>query len=264
MNKSDIEFLTKKIDIKFWLNKYKVKNYTINEDLSVDVKGNVNLSSGYTKLDITRFPLKFRNITGDFSCDHCLLESLVGAPLRVEGDFYCGDNKLKSLVGAPEFIGGAFGCEGNFLTNLCGSPKYIYKDFDCSFNKIHQLNEMPNFIGGDFYCSWNNIENFDGIAKKINGDIRIFGNKILSLENLLFCDFGGVLYFNIDYNNFSSKEILNKLKQFEKNFLVSSEGIITLRVERKEFDDHIKPIFEKHILKKILKKKKNKNNKTYL
>ena len=33
-----------RIEIATWLEKHSVKNYTINEDLSVDVDGNVNLS----------------------------------------------------------------------------------------------------------------------------------------------------------------------------------------------------------------------------
>ena len=36
--------------------KYKIENYTINDDLSIDVDGNVNLS----KKGLRKLPLKFR------------------------------------------------------------------------------------------------------------------------------------------------------------------------------------------------------------
>ena len=50
--------------IEEWLKKYKVENYTINEDLSVDVAGGVNIGAK----GICVLPVKFRNVSGYFSC----------------------------------------------------------------------------------------------------------------------------------------------------------------------------------------------------
>jgi len=52
--------------------KYGIKNYTINDDGSIDVDGNVNLS--YRKL--TKLPLKFNNVSGNFLCYNNQLTTL--------------------------------------------------------------------------------------------------------------------------------------------------------------------------------------------
>ncbi|MEN6291727.1 MAG: hypothetical protein ABFD07_06895, partial [Methanobacterium sp.] len=56
--------------------KYGIENFTINEDGSIDVNGHVNISS----MKLTKLPLKFRNVTGDFSCSDNHLTTLEGAP----------------------------------------------------------------------------------------------------------------------------------------------------------------------------------------
>jgi hypothetical protein len=75
-------------DIDSICSEYKITNYTINEDGTIDVNGDVNLSyKGLTEL-----PLEFRNVTGNFSCHSNLLTSLEGCPKSVGGDFYCDNN----------------------------------------------------------------------------------------------------------------------------------------------------------------------------
>ena len=71
--------LDNRIEIEAWLKEYKVIKYTINEDLSVDVDGNVSLS----KLYIVELPVKFRNVSGDFWCNNNKLTSLIGCPVSV-------------------------------------------------------------------------------------------------------------------------------------------------------------------------------------
>ena len=82
-----------KKDIEYWLKVNGVKNYTINEDMSVDVDGNVSLS----KLDIFEFPVKFRNVSGYFWCNDNKLTTLIGCPVSVGGDFKCIRNELTNL-----------------------------------------------------------------------------------------------------------------------------------------------------------------------
>jgi hypothetical protein len=72
-------------DIKSICQKYNIKNWTINEDGSVDVDGVVNLSGK----GLTQLPLKFGKVSGGFYCSDNLLTSLEGAPIEVDGDFYC-------------------------------------------------------------------------------------------------------------------------------------------------------------------------------
>ncbi len=150
------------IEIEIICKKYKIENYTINDDMSIDVDGDVNLSfSGLVKI-----PLIFGNVTGYFLCIHNKLTTLEGSPTNVGGSFHCCHNKLTSLMGAPVTVGGSFYCTVNDLTSLEGSP---------------------NMVGGDFYCLWNAnvITSLDGITVCIGGNFSADENlmKIHKIYN---------------------------------------------------------------------------------
>jgi hypothetical protein len=96
--------------------KYGIENYTVNDDGSIDVNGDVNLS--WYKL--TELPLSFNKVTGDFYCSHNVLTSLKGSPKWVGGYFDCYNNQLTSLEFSPEYVGTNFYCYNNDLTdNYC-------------------------------------------------------------------------------------------------------------------------------------------------
>jgi hypothetical protein len=117
--------------------KYRITNYTINDDVSIDVDGNVDLSGrGLTKL-----PLKFRNVSGYFYCSDNELTSLEGCPLSVGVSFYCSDNKLTSLEGCPSSVGVDFWCFDNKLTSLEGCPSSVGGSFYCSGNPCYPIYE---------------------------------------------------------------------------------------------------------------------------
>ena len=96
--------------------KYNITNYTINEDGSIDVDGDVYLwNKGLTEL-----PLTFNKVTGYFDCGSNNLTSLKGCPRWVGGNFYCNRNQLTSLEFSPYYVGGYFNCSSNQLTdNYC-------------------------------------------------------------------------------------------------------------------------------------------------
>ena len=83
--------------------------YTINDDGSIDVNGNVELNNK----NLTKIPFKFRNVRGGFFCSNNQLTSLDGAPNNVGGYFYCNNNQLTTLDGVPNTIGGSFKCYSN-------------------------------------------------------------------------------------------------------------------------------------------------------
>jgi hypothetical protein len=109
--------------------KYNITNYTINDDGSIDVNGDVNL---YNK-GLTELPLTFNKVTGWFEC---------------------GDNKLTTLKGSPRWVGSWFSCENNDLTSLEFSPDYVGGSFDCIWNKLTD-NYCDTEIGGSFYTTLN-------------------------------------------------------------------------------------------------------------
>ena len=92
---------------------YKIENYTINDDGSIDVNGNVFL---YDK-GLTELPLTFNRVTGWFDCSANNLTTLKGCPRWVGGYFSCSYNRLSSLEFSPDYVGGNFYCNGNDLTN---------------------------------------------------------------------------------------------------------------------------------------------------
>ena len=107
--------------IEEWLEKYGVKNYKINDNLTIDVSGFTDLQD-YDKEELPEY-IQFNNsdtfyISGlnlktlrgcpkkcfSFSCSNSPnLDSLEGGPKEVKRDFYCGDGKTPIK---PNFLKG--------------------------------------------------------------------------------------------------------------------------------------------------------------
>ena len=93
---------------------YRIENYTINPDGSIDVIGDVNVQSSNLK----ELPLTFNIVTGHFYCNENKLTSLRGCPKEIGGDFDCSWNHLTTLKHSPKKVSGVFFCDNNYLTNL--------------------------------------------------------------------------------------------------------------------------------------------------
>ena len=156
--KSYKEFIREsKRDIHSICKKWGIENYTINDDGSIDVDGNVNLAYDLYREELTKIPLKFGNIIGDFECDRNQLITLKGSPKSVVGNFDCSGNQLTSLEYCPESVGGNFDCHSNQLTSLEGLPE-IGGYINCRRNQITDFKGVPEFFEGLFYCEGNPIE----------------------------------------------------------------------------------------------------------
>jgi len=179
-------YLSPSISIQSLCREYNITNYSINDDGSIDVDGDVNLSEKasltYGRLWSNKLPLKFRNVTGNFNCTKNELTSLEGAPKSVGGDFNCYDNQLTSLEGAPESVGRNFNCYGNQLTSLEGSPKSVVGSYECANNKLTSLEGGPQSVGGNFYCYDNQLTSLEGSPKSVNGSFYCRDNQLTSLE----------------------------------------------------------------------------------
>ena len=123
--------------------KYEIENYTINDDLSIDVDDNVHL--GFKMLEY--LPLKFNYVSGGFGCYENKLISLEGSPQILDGSFLCFENELKSLEGSPSVVNGNFICYENELESLEGCPQILDGDFSCSDNKLKDLEHFPEVNG---------------------------------------------------------------------------------------------------------------------
>ena len=156
-------------DIHSICKEYGIKNYTI-----VDGKVNVNGNVDFSDRGLTKLPISFGVVTGDFFCNYNRLTSLEGGPSSVGGHFDCYDNKLTSLDGVSDSIGGDFYCGDNKLATLEGSPSNVGGNFYCSNNQLTTLECCPDSIGGNFYC---------------------FNNPIYEIYNL-FQDYSKIELFN--------------------------------------------------------------------
>ena len=79
--------------IEKWLKEYNIQNYTINDDFTIDVNGNVGLSKNH----LSEFPeyIQFNIVKGDFDCRRGDLTSLKGCPREVGRHFDCSRNSTQ-------------------------------------------------------------------------------------------------------------------------------------------------------------------------
>jgi len=155
-----------------------IENYKINEDLSVDVNEDVNISEKKLKT----IPIKFGKVGGNFDCRYNNLTSLQGAPESVGGNFYCYNNNLTSLQGAPESVGGNFDCYNNNLTSLQGAPESVGGYFGCSNNNLTSLQGAPESVGGNFACYNNNLTSLQGAPESVGRNFSCRYNNLTSLQ----------------------------------------------------------------------------------
>ncbi len=159
--------------------KYKIVNYTINSDNSVDVNGNVWL---YNK-KLKSIPLNFNIVNGWFNCGNNYLTSLKGCPVRVGDWFSCRNNDLTSLQYSPRFMeNGNFHCGWNKIESLQYCTELIRGYFYCSHNKLTSLEHHPTVYGG-FYCQSNQINTFENFYY-FKEDIEFRYNPIWDIYEL--------------------------------------------------------------------------------
>jgi len=126
-------------------------SYTLNEDGSIDVDGDVNLRG----MKLSKIPYKYNKVSGNFDCFRNNLTSLEGCPKYVGKSFDCSHNNLTSLEGCPDYVGGYFDCSRNLLTSLEFAPSKVGSEsFDCSHNNLTSLEGTPSYIRR-FICDYN-------------------------------------------------------------------------------------------------------------
>jgi hypothetical protein len=91
---------TSEEEIYQWCTDNLIENFTINNDLTVDVNDNVILY----QVPMKELPIQFGYVKGDFILGENGLLSLNGVPHTVDGDFICGGNEIQSLDCFPKNI----------------------------------------------------------------------------------------------------------------------------------------------------------------
>jgi hypothetical protein len=106
-----MKMLKTKDEIRRWLRSMNIFDYTLHDDLTVDVNESIYLSGRKLKT----IPIQFG---------------------VVKGDFFCDNNSLKTLKGTPHILEGSLFCNVNNIKNLSHLPHYIKETFDCAYNPI--------------------------------------------------------------------------------------------------------------------------------
>lgn len=149
-------FFTTFDETKSWLDRQKIQNYTINQDLTVNVHDDVGI------IIDEYIPVQFRQVTGNF----IILQS----------------QHIKSLKGVPLESCRDFGCRNQYISRVDYLPQKILGNVDLRFNSIY---EIPAFahcvIEGSIDLSENNISSLKGIQKKVKTDFNVGGNALSTL-----------------------------------------------------------------------------------
>lgn len=202
---------TNKQDIAKWLRNYGVDNYTVNDDLTVDVNGNVNLERafmGQSKEEWLEELEDYNNHTDpeaqiDFElCDdgsyegngsHHVYEEktdeVYELPVRfgtVKGSFSIAYNELRTLKGCPHTVEGGFDCDSNDLQSLTGAPRQVGNIFFCKHNPLIEVGDIDTqitqgfFVGPDQIADLLNVKSEE--PEKTILDKQTFNQAINSLK----------------------------------------------------------------------------------
>lgn len=197
-------------EIQDWLEFHNIKKYSIDDNLIVNVDGDVILE----KRNIHYFPFQFGIVDGVFDCSHNELTSLWGSPKEVKYGFNFSYNKLKSLEHTPLIVNGTYDAHNNEIENLDFLP-IRFESLNLKNNKLTSLKGLPDIINGFLDVSNNQLTTFDATTKKINGFFDCSKNKIHTLDN--FPDVEVILI--LTNNNLKLEDIYQLKNSFSTIYL---------------------------------------------
>lgn len=166
-----------------FMDEYNIDNYIINDDMTVDINGDIDISGN----DIIDFPFKFNRVIGDFDCSNNLLTSLKNIPNYISGSCYLFENNLTSIDFMPE-IGDNLSLSFNYLTSLKGCPKRVNGSFYCGNNKLLSLRGCPEYVGGYFGFICNKVSSLRWICQTGTGYFmyrNFLPNEIYDNEDII-------------------------------------------------------------------------------
>ena len=148
----------------------------------------VNLNYSFRTLEgkvISRLPIKFGEVKGNFEVRRSGLRSLEGCPHTVGGNFRCGRNPIKSFKGGPTKVDRSYHADYcPSLRRLDGAPNEINDEFSVYNSGIFSFVGGPQKIGflEASFCS--SLLSLEGLAAQVN-HISISYNRHLPLLRLL-------------------------------------------------------------------------------
>lgn len=224
------QMLKDKASIIQWLDKHQIKNYVINQDLTVDVNNFVQLSEH----NLTHLPIQFGQVKGVFDISSNKLTTLLGTPHTIKSNFKCHNNKLKTLEFGPKIVSGFYLCSDNHLININHAPKELL-DFYCQNNKLTELSFCPN-VKGNADFSFNKISKLKVEEVLIGQAFILMSNPLtqLSYKNIENINSSVIVLpklfslLPIDKlvsNNKDKEHVVFKTKELKEYLLIQKEAI---------------------------------------
>lgn len=132
---SKYELFVEKRKIKFMCDKFALSNYTINDDLTVDVDRSVWMQSKYDDMGlIIKLPFKFGTVNGLFDVSKTNIYNFENFPNLIKGTLLINNTKITSLEGMPK------------IENLGGVDLNIK---DCKIKDLSPVPKGLNVIAND-------------------------------------------------------------------------------------------------------------------
>jgi hypothetical protein len=245
----------------------RISNFSINDDGSINVTGDLRISDSFYDRDLeplhfkkvdgnvtvgsfyrlSEIPVIVDEVTGDWNCYNTRLDNLKGSPREVGGSYYCRRNNVRTLEGAPVHVGGNFDVSNNMIDSLVGSPRFIGGRFDIGDNRLTSFEGAPKYIGDYFDISNNRISSFDHLPEDCN--LRFDDNPIYYIWSLFRYKAYGKVHEFIDlfkaydpihpttYRSYYGKNsilYLNRLKLFLEEVLKITIENITEYLKNEE------------------------------
>ena len=139
------------------------KEYVINDDLTIDVWGDVEIMTMENLPEYIQFGVAHDEfaIGGEYFGEKISkLDSLEGCPRQCDS-FTCRSSSIKNLKGCPEVKTYLYLTDNPKLTSLVGAPKECFT-FSCYSSSIKNLKGCPK-VRGDLNVSKNpNLESLEG------------------------------------------------------------------------------------------------------
>jgi len=217
-------------EIKDLCSKYRIRNYQIRDDRSIDVDGGVDL---YQSLgDLKQLPLTFNEVKGNFTCrgnftcSYNNLTTLEGCPIKIDSSFDCSFNRLTSLEHSPEIVEGDFKCWSNYyITSLEGLENtYITSKLYFGYcESLYSLKGFPKKVDG-FECGYTPIQPiYETFIQECDYETMRRFNKF----DVIYTD--GLDWF-IDYDNLGKF-----LRSVDKEDLMMSKEDFDIFIKRTEY-----------------------------
>ena len=218
--------------IDFICRTYNIRDYNINDDLTIDVNGDVDISGE----SLTEIPLTFNEVKGYFNCSRNKLTSLKGSPRKVLQFFECNNNPLlTSLEYSPLKVSRYYDCESTGIKSLDNITQDVDSVF-CGYNDLKSLEGLSESLN-ILHCDFSNLTTLKGCPKKVKEfyfrnnyitDLKYFPEKFSEIwfEGNPICNIYYYLnYYDLNRNSYEIKELTELLIDYS----VISEDRIYLK-----------------------------------